>query len=295
MTATRGGLVIAGLVVPVEGMRIDNFIDTPSLKLGPRDCHPRRGTKWVRQFVFHTTKGDDPQTFVDGVGPPLAAEHVVKFWQEDPEYSGAHLVGDGDSALCCADLLHDACNHATTCNEWSVGFELYQEAGGVIRKATIAGGVRIAAAACEALNIPAQVVSDTYVPGAIIERLKDGGPDFVGVYGHRDQAWKFDYQLTPAQRAKYPHGYASRGRGDPGDHVYDELARAGFERVNCARGEDRALWSRRQGALTRLGEVGLRRLDGTFDGIAGPSTMTALHRRGFRSGRDLDIAIGAGV
>ena len=290
--ATRGGWVIGGKVYPVEGMTIENFIDTPSLHLS--DMHLNGGDyrhrnlphDWVRQFVIHTTKGEDPQQFLDGVGPPLAADSVLEYWQRDPEHSGAHAVFDGDSGICCADLLLDAAYHATTVNMHSVGVEMYQEHGGVIRKATITNTVRSVTVAMLALNLPLQMVSDTYHEGKIIERLKDGGPDFVGLFGHRDQAWKFPYQLPPAIRAKYPDGYANRGRGDPGDEVYAAFQRAGFERFSCEGREDRAAWRKRQTALNKLGAHLV------VDGIAGPGTMRALKSAGFPSGRDLDAAVG---
>lgn len=284
--ATRGGIVVGGRVIPIEGMRIDNFVDNPKLHLDGRDYKRRGVGDWPRQWILHTTKGEWPQQLLDGVGPPLAAESVLEFWQDDPEHSGAHLVVDGDSALCCADLLTEAAHHATKCNPHSVGVEMYQERGGVIRKTTIANTVRLTFVGMTALNLPLQMASDAYVPGKIIPRLRDGGADFVGIFGHRDQAWRFAYQLPAHVREKYPTGYANRGRGDPGDAIGEALVAAGVELMHCEGREDRAIWRRRQSALNRLGE----RL--VVDGIAGPKTVLAMKRRGFSCGRDIDSATG---
>ncbi len=288
--ATRGGLVVDGRVIPIEGMTIENFVDNPKLHLDGRDYKRRTLPRdWVRQWVMHTTKGEWPQSFLDGIGPPLAADNVLAYWQRDPEHSGAHLVVDGDSAICCADLLTEAAYHATTANMHSVGVEMVQEKGGGIRKLTISNTVRITMVGMLALRLPLQMVSDTYIEGRIIERLKGdptaaigAGPDFVGLYGHRDQAWKFPWQLPPAVRAKYPDGYANRGRGDPGDEIYAAFQAAGFERLHCEGREDRHVWRKRQAYLNRHHGERL-----AVDGIAGPSTMAALRRHTFSCGRDI--------
>lgn len=282
---TKGGLVLAGLIIPVEGMRIESFVDNPKLQLSGRDYKARK-TKWPRQWVIHTTKGVWPQFLVDGIGPPLAADGVVKFWNEDPLHSGAQLVVDGDSAVQTCDIATCAASHATTANDWSTGVEMYQERDGVIRKATIANTVRLVIAGMKAQRLPLQIASDRYVPGKIIERLKYGGPDFVGIYGHRDQAWKFPEWLDADERRRFPNGYAARGRGDPGDGVYDAFIATGeVEAVNVGAQQDRALWRGRQLALNRMGE------DLDVDGIPGRATMDALERRGFSSGPDLDAHV----
>lgn len=282
---TSGGLLIAGLVVPVQGVTIHNPLDTKWCRLNPRD-YKQRSTKWVRSIMQHTTKGIDPQHLVLGEGPPGKDELVAKFWQNDPTQSAAHIIVDNDgTAACLADLATIQAYHATTINDWSVGIETYQNPGGVLYEAAIATTVRITQAICEHMGIPFQMHGAPYRPGRIVERLKHGGADCVGVFGHRDQAWKFPNQLGATERVIYPDGYANRGRGDPGDLIMLAIRKAGAEPFDFEKREDLSVWMRRQQHLVNIGE----RL--TVDGVAGPGTMAALRRRGLKNGRAVDAAL----
>lgn len=279
---TEGGLLIGGVVVPVDGVKIHNPRDTKWARLNPRDYRMRR-TTWVRAVVEHTTKGIWPQQVIPGAGPPGKAELVAKFWDKDPTQSAAQIIVDNDgSAACLADLATVCAYHAGTSNDWTVGIETYQMADGSIYAAAVASMVRITLAVCQAFSIPLQMHGPYH--GTIVSRLKDGGADCVGIYGHRDQAWKFPWQLTPEKRAKHPNGYADRGRGDPGDHVMTALERSGVEPFDYEAREDLTAWKRRQAYLNKLGELL------PMDGIAGPATMKAMWRRGFVTGRQLDFA-----
>ena len=278
------GLLVAGVVIPVEGVDVSNPVNSTWAKLSPDD-YKRRKTSWVRAVVMHTTKGIHPQHVKPGKGPGGKDKLLADFYRGDKDHNGAHLVADNDgTAACLVDLSTAAAYHATTANDWTVGIEIYQEADGGIYEAAIATAVRLARAVCDAFDIPFQIHSGVYRAGRIVERLRDGGKDCVGIYGHRDQAWRFPWQLAPEQRKKYPDGYAARGRGDPGDHIMLELARAGADCFDFDRDEDLTAWQRRQRKLNALGA----KL--TVDGVAGPSTMDALRRLGFASGRDLDAA-----
>ena len=117
-----------------------------------------------------------------------------------------------------------------------------------------------------------------------------GGPDMVGVFGHRDVAWRFPWQLTPGQQRGYPNGYSDRGRGDPGDEIFARLRAAGAEALDFDAREDLELWRRRQRKLNGITEQrgACRVID--VDGIAGPATMALLRHHGFASGPELDLA-----
>ncbi len=282
---TRGGLLIAGVVIPVEGLVIDNPTTASWCRLSSRDYATRRST-WIRQIILHTTKGAWPQHVLPGAGPSGRDKRTADYWYDDPDgkqQSAAQLVVDSDGTVAClGDLARVAAYHATASNDWSIGIEIYQEAGGVIYEAALASAVRLVDALCEHLSIPRQI------PTAYRERPLGRGQvhryadrtdydlsNCVGVLGHRDNT-------------------TSRGRGDPGDEIFRYLEFAGYERLDFARGEDLDVWRRRQRKLNAMGAsypLPFPKL--TVDGIAGLGTMRALREHGFASGRELDAAVEA--
>lgn len=277
---TRGGLLVAGVVVQVDGVDVANPLDTSWARLGPGDYRKRR-TTWTRQAILHTTKGIWPQHVIPGALPGGKDKLLADFYRKDPNHNGAHAAADLDgTGACLADLARDAAFHATTSNDWSWGLEIYQLADGGLTEASIAAAREMVIAGCEALGIPLQIHYAPYRSGQIVERMRNGGPDCVGIFGHRDQAWDF--------RA----GRAARGRGDPGDIVVVELANdPRVERFDFTKGEDLDAWERRQRKLNAMGQ---RQMMGTVvevDGIAGPATMRALRSFGCSSGRELDAVV----
>jgi hypothetical protein len=262
------GLLVGGLLHQVLGLDImsPGAGSPPWLKLDPRDYRPRR-TPWVRQLILHTTKGIHPQYVRAGRGPNGRDKVVAEFWRKDPEHSGAHIVIDSDGSVAClADLATVCAYHATSSNDWSVGIEVYQEADGGIYEAALLALDLLAPAICEILAIPFQIPIDRYA-NAPIERMLDGGPGCVGVFGHRNNT-------------------SRRGRGDPGDEVYRRLIAVGAEGFDFGRKGDLSAWIGRQQHLRKLGEPV------TVDGVAGPATMSALRKRGYANGRALDRAMG---
>lgn len=260
------GLLIGGHFVDVPGVPIANMTTDAWCKLDGRDYRARR-TPWVRQVIIHTTKGMWPQTVRLGMGRPGADKIVADFWRGDDRHSAAHIVIDRDGSVAClADLAAVCAYHATTSNDWSVGIEMYQEADGSIYEAVFDSCARIAPVICDALSIPFQVASRKY-DNLPIARMVNGGPDCVGIFGHRDNAWDQVKQTS------------TRGRGDPGDLIYTRLVAAGAEPFDYGLRQDIFAWRDRQRMLNKLGE------HLTVDGVAGPSTMSAMRRRGFPNGR----------
>ena len=276
-----------GRRVKLPGLSIIGPGDHPWARLDPHDYRLRPKNTWIRQIIIHTTKGLWPQKTIPGAGPGGRARDVADYWSGNSDSGGAHLVVDDDgTVLCLCDLGLVEAYHATTSNAWSIGIEMYQFADGRIREATLDATVRLVTALCdgtdswEGFHIPLQVPEDYQ---GVIERMRlHGGPDCVGVFGHRDQAWKFPWQLTAEKRLAYPNGYANRGRGDPGDEIFTRLTSAGAEPVNFVTGADRSLWRSAQERLNRLG-AGLQ-----VDGVPGPATMRAMRERGFKRRRELD-------
>lgn len=256
-TDAATGLVIGGQRHLVPGLEIVNWHDDPAAALGAADCRARK-TPWVRQIVLHTTKGIWPQHVIPGAGERGKHLAVAEFWRGDPEHSGAHIVvGRAGEVSCLADLLKVTAYHATVSNEWSVGIELYQEQGGGIYEAVLDAGVKLVVALVELLGIQFQVPGKAYRGGPLARLEHDGGKMTVGVIGHRDNTHR-------------------RGRGDPGDEVFQRLVAAGAEPIITDGGNDKLAWERRQRNL------GFKAED--VDGVPGPKTVAALKARGFPGG-----------
>lgn len=255
------GLLIAGILFAVPNVRVIGPHETPWAHLGVGDSRARHGRP--QMVIAHTTKGDWPQTIVEAPGPAGRAERTARMWGDDPTYSGAHGVSgsDGDAA-CLVDLMFTCAYHATISNDRAIGWEIYQEQHGVIHRPAIASTVRIFDVIAEQCLIPRQYHRKPYAGAPLRRMLVDGGKDCYGFFGHRDNTDR-------------------RGRGDPGDEIFLALARAGWEGLDFDAGEDLAIWKKRQALLNAMGEKLV------VDGLPGPSTMQAVHRRGFRDGRDV--------
>lgn len=263
MNTTQGGVLVGGVVIPIEGLTILNPLDTPWCRLDPGDYHQRR-TPWIRQIIPHGTRGGWPQPIIPGAGPGRRAQNVADFWRGDPQHSAAQLVVDTDGVVAClADLASCAAYHATVSNEWSVGIEQAQVGKDELYEATLHATAKLIVGLCDIFSIPLQMPRG--YNGHPLKRLLNGGPDFAGVYGHRSNTER-------------------RGRGDPGDALFVELEALGFESFDLDAGEDLAAWKKRQAYLNLRGE----KL--TVDGIAGPGTITAMRKHGFTSGRAVDVA-----
>lgn len=267
------GLVLSGRVVAVPGLKIippASHGGPPWAFLHPDDSRPRAAS-WIRQLIVHSTGGRWPQPIVSGSGPGGEAARIADIWHSDPVHSGAALIVDSAGTVAClCDLARTTAYHAEGSNGWSVGIEMFQRPDGGIYRTTIDATATLCMALCEALGIPAQVHRRPYAnaplsrmeTGAGRLRRNTGGPDAVGIFGHRDNT-------------------GERGRGDPGDAIYEALLAAGAEPLDFAAGEDLAVARRRQAALNARGE----RL--SIDGLVGPASIAAARRHGFARWRDV--------
>ena len=244
------GLLVNDKQIPVEGLSIINPSDHGWCCLDTKD-HTRRPTPWVRQIILHTTKGDWPQTVLDGRGRGGKARVAADMWRSDPTPSAAHIVVDNDGTVAClCDLATTETYHATVSNPWSIGIEMYQEAGSGVHAAVYDAAVKLVPALCKIVGIQFQIPKQPY-RNEPLRRMCDGGEHCVGVFGHRDNTDR-------------------RGHGDPGDEIFLRLAAAGAERFDHNADEDLDVWKKRQADLN-AGGAGL-----TIDGVPGPATVTAL-------------------
>lgn len=258
---TVGALVIDGKSVPVPHRIVTSYRDDPRISLKtPEDGRAHRAHP-VQLIVVHTTKGipggrdKRPQVIRPGYGPNLGAElRVAKFWSSSDLQSGAHLVVDFDGSIgCLTDLATTVAYHAKAMNARSVGIEIYQGGDAELYAGQLEATADLIDVLTSHFGIQRQIPDRYRGP---LPRLQRGGDDFYGVVGHRD-------------------GDDNRGLGDPGDAIFDVLARRGYERYNLAAGADLLMWKERQ-----------RNLDGrlTVDGIPGPATVRALRAAGYRHG-----------
>lgn len=272
-----GGILFRGQVVPVPGLVAWTPKTAPWAKLSARD-YRQRETSWIRQLIVHTTKGLWPHKIKPGRGPTGRAQTVAHYWQQDPAQSAAQIVigSDGEIACLCDVALIESF-HATKSNPWSIGIEIYQEADGSVFEAALKSATVLIPLLCNLCEFPLQIPSRKYNK-TIIERMKFGGPDCVGVFGHRDQAWKFpEWIKDPATRAEYPDGYADRGRGDPGDEIFTRLLeQCGADAWDYDKREDLDRCMLVQQYLNETYKAGL-----SEDGKLGPATFRAMRQRGF--------------
>jgi N-acetylmuramoyl-L-alanine amidase len=267
------GLLVGGDRVLIPGLTIVGVGDAGWCKLDPADCRDRSG-EWVRQVIIHTTKGDWPQEITPGKGPGGKAENTANYWRLSDEgrkqRSASHLVIDDDGTVAClTDLATITAFHATTSNAWSIGIEMYQGAKGVVYEATLDAAVKLTRFLCQLFGFAYQIPSRAYNNDAMDRMKFNGGPDMVGVFGHRDNAWDFVRNTS------------SRGEGDPGNEIYRRLAADGAEPMDFIKRKDIEIWTQRQTYLNAHG-AHLK-----IDGIAGPNTMAAMRAQGFERGRDI--------
>lgn len=257
-----GGLLIAGMIIPVPDVDVIGPHEAAWAHLSPGDGVPRNN--WPQQVILHKVLADDPERVLPGPEPrkpgqPRHAERTATFWQRDPAHSGAHIVVDDLGAACLADLIKFCAWHANQSNQRSIGIEHAEEPGGIVREQTLVNGVKVCLAIAELVGIQLQVPRPGTYHGAPMRRFIDGGSTLVGFFGHRDVT-------------------SSRGRWDPGDEMFARLIAAGAEPYDFSAGEDVATWKSRQRWLVTRGHNLL------VDGVPGRHTTEALIAEGYKGG-----------
>lgn len=206
------GLIVDGVAAIVPGLVVVNFLDDPSLRLKMgNDGRARRPGKHVRRVVLHTTRGvpggrdQRPQVIHPGLGPPgHAAEDNAHFWARDPHCAGAHLVVDYDgSVVQTADVAREVSYHAGNVNGDTIGIEIVQGSDAGLYEGQLACVVALVEHLCKRFGLE-RTVQWPY---------RGAGLPVAAVLGHRDVS-------------------DDRGKGDPGDRVYELLLAAGFSAID---------------------------------------------------------------
>ena len=250
------GVMIKGAEVAVPGLKCRHFKEEASFALKEgEDCRPRR-TSWIRGITLHTTKGEpDVKVVKPGLGPNTrAAQRINKWWGKDGRRAGCHLMADLDASWAClADLTLTTTFHAGAVNDNTIGIEIYQDEGGVLYEGQLESVVKMVDFLTRTLGIQRQV---HYPYAGPITRFRNGGDDCIGIHSHRDVT-------------------STRGRGDPGDAIFEKLILAGYEPWDYDAEEDLSAWKIRQTQLNDEHAAGLK-----VDGVAGPGTTKALKKIG---------------
>ena len=259
------GLKIDGKLYSVPGVRVLSPDEEPWVKLDDRagraDAVPR--TTRPQYKVVHKTIADDPERVQRGAGPSRAtggAEYTARYWYENADHSGAHIVtGFDGSSACLEDLVtmtgfHCGAKDAdgNRPNQRSWGHEIKELVGGGCYAASYAAAVEITCIDTSKVGVQWQV-PDKY-RGPLDRFDDDGGRTVIGVVGHRDITGR-------------------RNRHDPGDHIFVRLEARGFEAFDYKAGEDLDVWAHRQEWLKAEGLYA-----GKVDGVAFLKTRDALRK-----------------
>lgn len=205
-------LVIDGRRVDTPGLETICWLDDPKV---PRVTDGRRRIpQAARAIVLHTVHGKaGPLSDVASV-PSSRAERYARYQATTAREVSWHLTVDTDGTVVqSADIAAWTCWHATSVNGWTVGVELVQESDGTVYRPQLAAVVALCDLLCVRLGIERRVPARDGVPiVGVVERLKGAAGPWSGVFGHRNQT-------------------TNRGKGDPGDHVFQALLAAGYAGV----------------------------------------------------------------
>jgi hypothetical protein len=252
-------LIINGKKVDVPGLEVHSWLDGPSWIKEITDFSHR--SKSIRLIICHTHKGIKGN-LLPGSGPGSSVASALVRYQTntDRSVSWDYTIDNNGVVYCQNDPTKKVSWQAGSVNAVSLGFELVQNDNGDVYEVQIEKAVLLIDALTALLGIQRQIAWDrsgNKPKVTVCPRLESGGSDVVGIAGHRNQT-------------------KNRGAGDPGDHIYLALQKAGYECFDLNDGEDLKAWKERQKALGFP--------DAECDGIPGPKTVAALKAAGKKHG-----------
>ena len=222
-------LVFNGKKIYIDSIDSACFLDNPRLGFtSKRDFTERKEA--VKSICLHTRMGVWPQKVVPEVKNRRWDEVGVQRGSADDRTASWHISIDADGSFVChLDLITIQAYHASQTNPYSIGIEMYQELDGTITEATLQTCVAICEAITSELCIKRQYPSSDKImqefarPDGSWHKyrkrayMKGGksGKEYSGVFGHRNAT-------------------RNRGRGDPGDIIFERLAQVGYTQVDLA-------------------------------------------------------------
>jgi hypothetical protein len=220
-------LVVDGKLEVVKGLTGTDYMSNPKVAFTKkRDFGLRKGGK-VKNIAIHTRMGINPQKFEKCTKDRNWDFNGVRNASADDRVASWHISIDSDGSYAChMDLVRHKAYHCGQCNEVSVGIEMYQGADGTITFETLDACVKIVDTLCFLFKIEKKFPDG----GTILEEFASGkktgnakrdraylpngksATEFSGVFGHRNAT-------------------RNRGKGDPGDEIFNRLEAAGYKRV----------------------------------------------------------------
>lgn len=260
-------LLFNGKRVDVPGYTVYNYVDKPTLRFSDPKDYGFRSTFWIRGIVLHTRLGLYPQSIVPSTHTPWGFNGVSNASKDDRVASWHISIDEDGFVYCHLDLIKHKAYHAGQVNEYTIGIEMFQNTHGGITQKTLDACVAVCDAITKELSMQRQYATEKVKikrfaspfqgdsPTDKLAYLPEGrsGKDFVGIYGHRNCT-------------------SNRGQGDPGNLIFDELAKAGYEGFAADQFEDLHVWEKRQK------DLGMSIED--RDGVPGSKTTQALKWKG---------------
>lgn len=252
-------------------------------------CSPLRNLGMhtnIRSICLHTNRGMTGPVILatEKVAPKTIlgkAVALAKYQSTSKRVAGWDYTVDYDGTVAVSnDPFKFATYHAGTVNDFSVGIEMVQQTDkpNAIYEATIESTVLLVDVLTFFLGIQRQIIcydgfegkplnaKSPWFESVIPDRLqspydktnKKGKPptgqDVYGIYGHRNVT-------------------LNKGAGDPGNHIFDALEKAGYEVFNAKELEDLSTWKKRQ--KDKLGFNAAQ-----CDGLPGIATRQAIIDKG---------------
>lgn len=254
-------IVLGGQKIETPGLETVSWVDDPKV---PKATDTNRRTMWIRAIVMHTVHGKVGNVRPGNAPPSTRAEVYAKYQANTSRDVSWDYTIDSDGTIVASnDPMVSYTWHATSVNPWTIGIEMVQESNGDIWEGQIMAVVKFLdflthelAKRGHPIQRQVPMTADGKPVRGVIPRIENASDakSVVGIYGHRNQT-------------------TSRGPGDPGDHIFDALLRAGYKGMNIDARDDIKFWKDVQ---TMLGV--------TADGVPGPGTATALMAKGYPGG-----------
>lgn len=224
----------------------------------------------LRGIMLHTTQGRSVKIEEGSVESDLdlsQARRQARPVDKNGKGTGGYdfLVGTQGRVVQTNDPALRSTVHGHTGNRRFIGVSMCQTTKGVVTRVSLERACDVVDLLTAVFTLPRQVYVDADgkpFRGRLRQLEGNFGSELAGTIGHRN-VW--------IKRQSDGSWYRAKGDGDPGDQVFLELLRRGYEAVRPEDG-GRSLWAERQ-----------KRLGITADGIVGAGTRRAIREAGYPS------------